>query len=54
MERITLQDKTFRTYIPYKDIEKAIARIAGELNRDSKKRKPCFHWDSKRIVYVYC
>ncbi|HKM31058.1 MAG: hypoxanthine phosphoribosyltransferase [Bacteroidales bacterium] len=39
MERITLQDKTFRTYIPYKDIEKAIARIAGELNRDLKEEK---------------
>lgn len=36
MERITLHDKTFRTYIPYKDIEKEIVRVARALNRDLK------------------
>lgn len=36
MERITLHDKTFRTYIPYKDIEKEITRVAGALNEDLK------------------
>ncbi len=43
MERITLQDKTFRTYIPYAEIDKAISRIAGQLNRDlSNEEKPVF------------
>ena len=36
MGRITLHDKTFRTYIPYKDIEKEITRVAGALNEDLK------------------
>ncbi|NLA15948.1 MAG: hypoxanthine phosphoribosyltransferase [Bacteroidales bacterium] len=39
MERITLQNKTFRTYIPYKDIEKAIGRVAKEINRDLKEEE---------------
>ncbi len=43
MERITLHDKTFRTYIPYAEIDKAISRIAGQLNRDlSNEEKPVF------------
>lgn len=43
MEHITLQDKTFRTYIPYAEIDKAISRIAGQLNRDlSNEEKPVF------------
>jgi len=43
MERITLQDKTFRTYIPYAEIDKAISRIAGRLNRDlSNEEQPVF------------
>lgn len=43
MERITLQDKTFRTYIPYAEIDKAISRIAGQLNRDlGNEEKPVF------------
>ncbi len=43
MERITLQDKTFRTYITYKEIDKAISRVAGQLNRDLREEeKPVF------------
>ncbi|MDD3523010.1 MAG: phosphoribosyltransferase family protein, partial [Bacteroidales bacterium] len=34
MERITLQDKSFRTYIPYQEIDKAIEQVATALNRD--------------------
>ena len=34
MERITLQDKSFRTYIPYQEIDKAIEQVAAALNRD--------------------
>lgn len=34
MERITLQDKSFRTYIPYPEIDKAIEQVAAALNRD--------------------
>ena len=43
MERITLQDKNFRTYIPYTEIDKAISRIALQLNRDLKEEdRPVF------------
>jgi hypoxanthine phosphoribosyltransferase len=43
MESITLQDKNFRTYIPYKEIDKAISRIALQLNRDLKEEdRPVF------------
>ncbi|MFA5443897.1 MAG: hypoxanthine phosphoribosyltransferase [Bacteroidales bacterium] len=43
MEHITLQDKTFRTYIPYTEIDKAISRVAVQLNRDLKEEdKPVF------------
>ena len=43
MERITLQDKTFRTYIPYTEIDKAISLVAEQLNRDlSAEEKPVF------------
>ena len=34
MERITLHDKTFRTYIPYAEIDKAISKVAQQINRD--------------------
>lgn len=34
MDKITLFDKTFRTYIPYDDFIKDIDRVADELNRD--------------------
>lgn len=34
MEKITLFDKTFRTYIPYEEFVKDIDRVAEELNRD--------------------
>jgi hypoxanthine phosphoribosyltransferase len=43
MESITLQDKNFRTYIPYTEIDKAISRIALQLNRDLKEEdRPVF------------
>ena len=33
-EKITLHDKTFKPYIPYEEIEKAIARVPARLNAD--------------------
>ena len=36
MERIRLFDKTFRTFIPNEDIEKAIDDVAGKINADFK------------------
>lgn len=43
MERITLQDKSFRTYIPYQEIYKAIEQVARELNSDLlNEDKPVF------------
>jgi hypoxanthine phosphoribosyltransferase len=43
MERITLQDKSFRTYIPYQEIDKAIEQVARELNSDLlNEDKPVF------------
>ena len=33
-KKITLHDKSFRPFIPYGDIEKAIDAVAEELNRD--------------------
>ena len=39
MDKITLFDKTFRPYIPQADIEKSIARIALELDRDNAGRE---------------
>lgn len=34
MEKITLFDKTFKTYIPYEEFIRDIDRVADELNRD--------------------
>lgn len=34
MKRVTLHDKTFRTYIPNEQIEKDIQAVADQLNRD--------------------
>ncbi|MGM9736188.1 MAG: hypoxanthine phosphoribosyltransferase [Candidatus Cryptobacteroides sp.] len=34
MEHITLYDKTFKIYIPYKDIESAIDKVAEKMNED--------------------
>lgn len=34
MEKVTLFDKTFRTYIPYEEFVKDIDRVADQLNRD--------------------
>ena len=43
MERIILQDKSFRTYIPYQEIDKAIEQVAAALNRDLRNEdKPVF------------
>lgn len=33
-KKITLHDKSFRPFIPYKEIEKAIDAVAEKLNRD--------------------
>ena len=34
MKRVRLFDKTFRTFIPYEDIEKAIDAVADKVNAD--------------------
>lgn len=34
MEKVTLKDKTFRTSIPYETIEKAIDKVAAQINAD--------------------
>ena len=34
MAKITLKDKTFRTLIPYEEIEAAIDRVAEKINED--------------------
>lgn len=34
MERVTLRDKTFRTSIPYEQIEAAIDKVAAQINED--------------------
>lgn len=46
MERIKLFDKTFRTFIPNEEIEKAIDKVASKLNDDFK--------DSEDIPIVLC
>lgn len=46
MERIKLFDKTFRTFIPNEEIEKAIDKVALKLNDDFK--------DSEDIPIVLC
>lgn len=33
-KKLTLQDKTFKLYIPYEDIEKAIDQVASRMNAD--------------------
>ena len=34
MEKITLKDKTFRTFIPYEKISAAIDKVAADINKD--------------------
>ena len=34
MDKVTLFDKTFRTFIPYGQISEAIGRVADRLNAD--------------------
>ena len=46
MERVKLFDKTFRTFIPNEEIEKAIDKVASKLNDDFK--------DSEDIPIVLC
>ncbi len=36
MEKITLKDKTFKTFIPYETIAAAIDKVAGKINDDFK------------------
>lgn len=36
MEKITIKDKTFRTFIPYEQISTAIDEVAQKLNNDFK------------------
>lgn len=36
MERITIFDKTFRTFIPYEEIMAAIDKVADKMNEDFK------------------
>lgn len=43
MERITLYDKTFRTFIPFERIDAAIAQVAAQLNADFREEdRPIF------------
>ena len=34
MEKVTLKDKTFKKFIPYEEIEKAVDRLAAKMNAD--------------------
>ena len=34
MKKITLKDKTFRTFIPYEKISAAIDDVAADINKD--------------------
>ena len=36
MERITLKDKTFKTFIPYEKLSSAIDKVADKINADFK------------------
>lgn len=42
MKRIRLKDKNFELYIPDREIEKAIKRVAGEIGRDIEGKNPLF------------
>ena len=37
MEKITIKDKTFKTFIPYEQIAESIDKVADKLNNDFKK-----------------
>ncbi|GHT34942.1 hypoxanthine phosphoribosyltransferase [Bacteroidia bacterium] len=42
MKRIRLKDKEFELFIPEKDIQEAIARIARQIEKDVEGRNPLF------------
>lgn len=46
MEKVRLLDKTFKTFIPYEKIEKAIDEVAAKMNADYK--------DSNEIPILLC
>ncbi len=40
MDRIKLHDKEFRVFIPFREIEEAIKKVASQLNEHYSKKKP--------------
>ncbi len=42
MAQITVLDKTFESYIPHEQIDKAIQKIASQLEKDLTNEKPLF------------
>jgi hypoxanthine phosphoribosyltransferase len=42
LSHITLHDKSFKTYIPEKQILRVIANVAQQINADYKDKKPLF------------
>ncbi len=42
MDTIQIKDKTFAISIPAEDIQKEVARVAGEINRDLADKNPLF------------
>ena len=42
MKTITIKDKTFAVSIPEKEIQRQVARVANEINRDYEGEKPIF------------
>lgn len=40
MDRIKLHDKEFRVFIPFREIEEAIKKVASQLNEHYNKKKP--------------
>lgn len=46
MEKIQIHDKVFRPYIPQADLEKAIDKVAAQLNADYK--------DAKDVPIILC
>jgi len=42
MSKIKVHDKEFVPYLTSKEIEEQVARVAGEINRDYKDKKPLF------------
>lgn len=42
MQQVTIQDKTFGVFLPEKEIDAAIARIAEDINREYAGKNPIF------------